>query len=144
MYVLVWKLQNQDRALKPTKRKKKGGRRRKKHISRRAEKGEKNCHIFAVMGERECFLIGVAMAMVGTQYTGARLYLCVRGFSVSASQHLEMFVSQCISVCVEMEVKMDDLFGDYCHHQREMRKGTKMAPQSFFCIWQSHQKDNKS
>lgn len=57
---------DQDRKLKPKMRKKKGGRRREKHFSRRAEKGEKNCHIFAVMGERDRFLIGVAMAMVGT------------------------------------------------------------------------------
>lgn len=30
------------------------------------EEGERNCHISAVIGEREPLLIGVAMAMVGT------------------------------------------------------------------------------
>lgn len=46
---------------------KRGGGRKETIIFQGGQKeGEGNCHIFAVIGERELLLIGVAMAMVGT------------------------------------------------------------------------------
>ncbi len=74
---------------------------------RGGQEGERSCHICTVIGEREPLLIGVAMAMVGTQRMCVSLCMIVfacGGFCVCecASEHLEVFVCVCLCMCVCM------------------------------------------